>query len=136
MKLQASLGHLKDSISGMPLQKQGETVKKMWKVVKQLFGTFKQKNRISEINGKTENMEIAEEINQFFADIGPNLAKEIPDSVLDMDFSFNGDYPKFQFVETDEIAIGKLLDNMSSNKSMGIDGIPIRFLKMCRNKSG
>ncbi len=41
----------------------------MWKVVKQLFGTFKQKNKIMEINGKTENVEIAEEINQFFADI-------------------------------------------------------------------
>ena len=56
-----------------------------------------QANKISDINGKTENVEIAEEINQFYTDIGPTLAREIPDSVLDMDFTFRADYPKFDF---------------------------------------
>ena len=110
----------------------GNDSKKMWKLVKQLFGTFKQKNIINEINGKNDNLAMAEEINQFFADIGPSLARDIPDSLLDMDFTFRGDYPVFDFSLTDEAAVGKLLDHMSSNKSTGIDGIPIRFLKMCR----
>ena len=52
-----------------------------------------------------------------------------------MDFSFNGNYPKFEFNLTDENAVGKLLGAMSANKSTGVDGIPIRYLKMTRNMS-
>ena len=78
---------------------------------------------------------MAEKINNYFADLGINLAERIPASLVELDLDFKGDYPPFALESITESDIRKLLDNMSSNKSTGIDGVPIRFLKMARDLS-
>ena len=44
-------------------------------------------------------------MNDFFADIGPDLAHKIPESLLEIEYSFAGDYDKFDFtlVTPDEV---------------------------------
>ena len=66
----------------------GQDSKKLWKVVKQLFGSKKGKNQILSINGDSDPENMANSINDFFADIGPNLAESIPDSLLEVDLTF------------------------------------------------
>ena len=78
---------------------------------------------------------MADHINNFFVDIGGNLASEIPDSLLEMDLNFKGDYERFCFRPVTEKEVQKLLRSMSVNKSTGVDGIPIRFLKICEKVS-
>ena len=51
-----------------------------------------------EINGKTQDLGIANEINNFFADIG-KLAEWIPDSLLNCDYSFHSNYNQFECSE-------------------------------------
>ncbi len=62
----------------------GNDSKKLWKILKQLFGNYRKKNEINEINGRYDQTEIADEINNFFADIGPNLANDIPDFLIEL----------------------------------------------------
>ena len=111
----------------------GRDSKKLWKVVKQLFGSRKGKNRLNSINGKVEPVDMANEINDFFSDIGPRLAEGIPESLLDIDLEFREDRELFHFHEIEDSDISKIMSSISSNKSTGVDGIPIRFLKMCHN---
>ena len=108
----------------------GRDSKKLWKVVKRLFGNKKKGNRISSIEGSSERLEMANTINNFFADIGPKLAENIPDSLLDIDYTFEGDRDTFKFHHVEDEDIRKILASISNNKSTGVDGIPIRFLKM------
>ncbi len=108
----------------------GSESKKLWRLVRQLFGNPKSRNKIMQVNGKTSDIEIANEINNFFADIGPNLANDIPDSVLHCDYSFRGDYETFNFRDVTIEEFMKLMCGISVNKLTGVDGIPVCFLKM------
>ncbi len=108
----------------------GNDSKKLWKIIKQLLGTKKGKNKIQELNGKSDPSEMADILNDYFTDIGPNLAAEMPASLLDIDYTFTGNREKFNFKNTTVEEVKKLILNISNNKSTGIDGVPIRFLKM------
>ena len=80
--------------------------------------------------GETDNNTMANIMNDFFIDIGPNLAQDIPNSFLDMNLTFDNSREMFNFREVDEQEIGKLINAISSNKSTGVDGIPIKFIKL------
>ena len=66
-------------------------------------------------------------MNNYFSDIGPNLAADMPASLLDIDYSFNEDREKFSLKRTTVEEVRKLILKISNNKSTGIDGVPIRF---------
>ena len=71
------------------------------------YASIKGRTKIEEINGKFELAGIGKEINDFFTDIGPSLADQIPGSVLDMNFDFDGTYPQFDFQLATEGDVGK-----------------------------
>ena len=71
--------------------------------MRQLFGSKKGKNRINSINGKVDLKDMANDINDFFADIGPRLAEGIPDSLLDIHLYFNSDREMFKFHDVTDI---------------------------------
>ena len=108
----------------------GNDAKKLWKLIRQLFGNPKCKAKIMQIGSETSDLGMASEIIYFFADISPNLAAGIPDSLLECDYTFNGEHAEFNFTPVDELQIAKLLKQISVNNLTGIDGIPIRLLKM------
>ena len=72
---------------------------------------------------------MANTINDFFCDIGYNLAANIPNSLLQADYStIEGIEPMaLQLATFDEVF--KLLQKIPDTKSTGNDGIPVRFLK-------
>ncbi len=74
--------------------------------------------------------EIANELASYFSDIGPNLAADIPVSLLDINYDNNPELPIFTFSHTNEEEVRKLLLSISSAKATGCDGIPIKFLKV------
>ena len=108
----------------------GRDSKKLWSVVKKLFGNNKKGNKINSINGSSDPEIMANSINDFFADIGPSLADKIPDSMLNVDYEFREDHECFEFEHIGDDDIVKFLRSISNNKSTGIDGVPIRFRKM------
>ncbi len=71
----------------------GNDSKKLWRVIKQLLRTGKKRVNISELNGKVDPTDIADEFNNFFRDIGPNLASNIPESLLNLNFEKVNNYP-------------------------------------------
>ncbi len=124
---------LKQNYFSMVFEEAGNDSMKLRCIIKQLFGIGHKNHKINEINGSTNDKDMAKVINNVFADVGSNLAKEIPDSLLELDLTFKGEYDPFMFDVMTELDIGELLDNMSVNKSTGIDGVPIGFLQMARN---
>ncbi len=54
---------------------------------KKLFGQVTKKNIINEIQGSNDSKAMANSINDFFCDIGYNLVSNIPDSLLQPDYS-------------------------------------------------
>ena len=78
-------------------------------------------------------MDMAEELNNFFCDIGPSLTSKIPDSVLNLNFDRNPAQPQYEFQEIDCTEIKKLMFKISDAKATGQDGLPIRFLKLAHD---
>ncbi len=107
----------------------GTDSKKSWGIIKQLLRQGKSKVQINEINNKTDDEEIANELATYFSDIGPNLAADIPESLLDINYEYNRDISIFTFSHTNEVEVRKLLLSILSAKATGCDGIPIKFLK-------
>ena len=102
---------------------------KLWKVIKELLRQGKSKVRIKELNGKSSNEDIANELVQYFTDIGPNLAADIPNSLLNQDFTPNPEILPFELQHTTVEEVKKLLIAISAAKATGCDGIPVKFLK-------
>ncbi len=73
---------------------------------------------------------MADEIDRYFNNIGRDLAAAMPDSLLEASYVLDEDRELFQLKEVAYDDVMKLLMKLSPNKSTGVDGIPIKFLKM------
>ena len=113
----------------------GQDSKKLWKLIKKLLGGTKGKTHIQELAGSDNAVDMANLMNNFFTDIGPNLARDMPDSLLNIDYNFTGGYDKLALNITTQEEVKKLINKVSNDKSTGINGIPIRFLKMILDTS-
>ena len=111
------------------IKQAGTDSKKIWRVIKQLLRTGKRRVNITELNGKVDPTEIADEFNQFFCDIGPNLASKIPESLLNLNFEHQDNCPEFNFEPVSESQVQRIFKKISSAKATGCDGIPVKFLK-------
>ena len=87
----------------------GNNQKRLWKIVKQLFGNPKKRSKINTINGRENPKDMADEINQYFADIGPNLAASMSESLLDENYEFSSDREQLDLHETTPDIVKKLL---------------------------
>ena len=67
------------------LENCGHDSKKLWRIIKKLLGGGNKKTTINELNGSTDNKEMANILDNFFTDIGPELSADIPDSLLNID---------------------------------------------------
>ncbi len=89
------------------------------------------KKILKSINGKTSPLDIANEINDYFVNIGTNLASKIPVSTLEIDNTIL-DIPQFKLQETTVEAVEKELLKIPDSKATGDDNIPIRFIKFTK----
>ena len=107
----------------------GKDNKKLWSVIKLLTGQKSKNNRINEISGTNDDKAMANNINTFFSDIGPNLAAKIPDSLLDVNYDRLPHLEPFELNLCTLSEIKELIMNILDCKSTGNDGIPVRFSK-------
>ena len=102
----------------------------MWKAIKRLIRNCDTKEKINSINGHNKPDDIVREINEFFANVGSNLAADIEPSNLILDFTHKPNIPFLSIVPTTTEEVREQLMKISDSKATGDDGIPIRFLKM------
>ena len=115
--------------------------KKTWTIMKEIIGkskirqdNFPQKIKLEDKEISTKQ-HIAEEFNNFFVNIGPNLARKIPQS--------SHDFISYVEKETNilttqdsvsESEIKKAFNQVKINKSPGFDDISINVVKNCFNE--
>ena len=113
-------------------------IEKRWKVMNEIIGKAKHSKKSNFLGKlkignkiKTGEDEIANYFNKYFADIGPSLAKNIPDSSMPFE-SFlkrvNTTLP------SQSLSINELKDNFFSlkpSKSSGADKINFNVIKHC-----
>ncbi len=107
--------------------------KKMWKKVNELTNRNAKSTNINDIsddgNIVTEPGKIANVFNNFFTDIGPKLAKDLPEH-----YQIPESYVKplntiFSFQLVTETDVSKLLYTIKTNKATGHDRISAKLLK-------
>ena len=80
---------------------------KLWKALKRLLQNTTNKNSIISINDKTDPTEIVSELNNFFANIGQELARNIEQSNMELNFENKPDIPFLHLQETDKETVKK-----------------------------
>ena len=114
-------------------------IKKRWNIMKKIIGkakdskksNFPRKHKIDH-KLKTGEDEIANEFNKYFADIGPSLAKNIPNPSI----SFESFLKRVNTtLPSQSLSIKELKDNflfsLKTNKSPGVDEINFNVIKHC-----
>ena len=110
--------------------------KAVWKTINNLLGRQNKPTIVNEFNMEDSKLNnprgIAEGFNEFFSNIGPNLASDIPDTP-GCNFENYVESAKSKFAQFQLITVDKLfylLCGLSSNKATGIDKISTKILKL------
>jgi hypothetical protein len=75
---------------------------------------------------------IAEEFNNFFVNVGPELAKKIPPSLNNPNQFMKGNYCNSLFLMPSTVEeILDIISNLKNSTSTGRDNIPIKLIKLC-----
>lgn len=104
--------------------------KKLWKALKSMLNVSPSSICVSDIEGCDTPEDIAARFNEFFSNIGPELAKNIPPSLIDLDLTPLPDIPLFDLKEVTQDEVRKILSNISSAKATGEDGVCVRLMKL------
>ena len=114
--------------------------RKIWKIINSSCGRIPKPNFIPDkllgpnSESVTGHLNVANALNSFFTDIGPNLAKQIhPVEKSALSFLSNSSKPKGAFDLSpvcEDVVYSKLI-SLNVRKSSGIDLIPAKLLKIC-----
>ena len=114
---------------------QKQNPKEAWKTINNLLGRQNKPTKLNELsisgNNLTNSEDIAEGFNEFFSNIGPDLASKIDTS--NYNFQEYIKKPKSEFTAFESITTNKvyyLLRGLSSAKATGIDNISSKILKL------
>ena len=109
--------------------------KKAWKSINSLLGRQNKPTVINELcvgeNNFTNHEDIAEGFNEYFSNIGPNLASNIDSSNYNFEThvkNAKSEFAAFQHVTVSHVS--HLLHGLSSNKATGIDKISCKIIKL------
>ena len=109
--------------------------KKAWKSINSLLGRQNKPTVINELreceNNFTNHEDIAEGFNEYFSNIGPNLASNIDSS--NYNFETHVKNAKSEFAAFQDVTVSyvsHLLHGLSSNKATGIDKISCKIIKL------
>ena len=110
------------------LEKAGDDVKKLWKILNFLIG----KNEKPEIIEPEDlNQEKVNNYNKFFATIGLNIQKELN---IDEEFTAdnNHNFTPFTFKNESVESVNKIIDGIKTNVATGNDNIPAKIIKLSK----
>lgn len=110
-------------------------IKKTWQVIKNILNKSKGPALVDSFksNGNiiSDKREVANKFNEYFANIGPSLAKKIPKNTISHSSFLNGNYKtSFSVFPTTPEEIICTVNNMKSKKSAGYDNISIETIKL------
>ena len=110
-------------------------VKKTWRVINSVLGRKKEKQLFKlRIDGKdiNDDLEIANEFNNYFSNVANNLVNKIPTSSSRRkywEYLRNRNKNNLKFNATNPSEVLKLINNFSSKMSSGWDDIPQKIVK-------
>ena len=108
-------------------------MKKTWRLIRQFWPGKGKSSVIESINGKITNEDMANEINDFFSNIGSDLAKDIPAPAANMVDLFIQNIPiyapVFELSQLDDHDVAILIRDLKPSSSSGIDGLSARIIK-------
>ena len=111
-------------------------IKKQWDGIRSIINSNKNKlSTISEIKKNNQHIHdpklIAEELNNFFSEIGPNTEKNLPKNPVIQPEKYLGERNQFDFLIA-HVSNEEVLDIIKDleSKSTGPNSIPIKLLKM------
>ena len=114
--------------------------RKTWSLINELSSRKYKSRNISEIktNDQTINSahELAEVFNQYFTNIGPSLAREIPPSTVKPEHYLKPTDKTFSLKAPSASAVCRLLSELNGKKATGLDGIPCKLLKLAADIVG
>jgi hypothetical protein len=112
-------------------------IKKTWQHLRHIIPSKGKDTKISIINSDngplTEAKDKANELNNFFANIGPKLANKIPENKFcnyDIIEGNQSENEHFELITVTNDYVLNQLTKLSNNKATGLDNIPSRLLKV------
>jgi len=116
-----------------------DNMSKTWKVLNSMMYRNSKFNKLDEIeiNGSSETdpKKMADNFNDFFVNIGPNLAKKIPKSSINANNFLKGDYSQSFFTTpVSDLEITSIINSLKNTSSKGYDDIPGHLIKFCVNE--
>ena len=108
--------------------------RKTWQLVNALSSRQHQKKTITDIeigeNRASSALEMAEAFNCHFANIGHDLAEDIPPTVKEPEYYLNPTNKTFSLNSCSTSEVQKLLENLGVTKATGLDNLPPKLLKL------
>jgi len=137
--LKKSIRHAKLKYYSQCFQKFKNDARNTWITIKSIINKMGDKKEIPNhimINGKKvcDKITIANQFNQFFVDIGPKYSENIeipPDSNFN-DYLRYQESTSFQFTSITPEQVVKIIENLKSKSSYGVDRISNRLLKQIK----
>ena len=134
-KVNIELRNAKKDYSCSKIADQKFNPKKAWKSINSLLGRQNKPTVINELrvgeNNFISHEDIAEGFNEYFSNIGPNLASNIDSSNYNFEThvkNAKSEFAAFQHVTVSHVS--HLLHGLSSNKATGIDKISCKIIKL------
>ena len=106
--------------------------KKLWQTLKNLLPKSKSRNKIPFVTGEngseiSDNKDIANSFNNFFATIGSTLAKDFSSKTSDINVPFNTN--TFTPSAISSAKVRKAISSLQNGKATGLDEIGVKILK-------
>ncbi len=119
--------HLQQSFIRDSIARNKGDAKKTWQTIKKFWPYL---NKQSTNIGKqdSDNVELANSFNEFFANVGHNLANDIPDT-QNSPLDFQAVPQIFELMELELNQISQYMKDLKPSTSCGTDGITARLLK-------
>ena len=118
------------------LEEQRYNITETWKILRNVMGNNLQKSNypghfVSEGKRVGDKNEIAKLFNNFFTNIGPDLAKQItvPDDVSVLDYLTNKNLKSMFLSPTDDSEVIRVVHNFKNKTSVDSDGLSMKFVK-------
>lgn len=115
-------------------------IKKTWVTIKDIINKTKNKHTITnffrvENRNITDKVEISNQFNRFFTEIGPQLASNIP-MVTNKTFETyltSSHHKNFEFSLVDDLDIIRIINRLQSKSSYGYDNLSTKLLKYLKH---
>ena len=107
--------------------------KEMWRNINQIIGKHSKTTNVTSIQVndsiKTSNRDIAETFNNYFANVGNELSKQVPPTIKRPEDYLEPKSSTFEFKMISTCEVESVLKKLKTSKSSGQDKISIKLLK-------